>query len=118
MTVERQPVRRALLSVSDKSGLVPFAAGLAERGFELVSTTGGFGDAADDPVPTRADGGQDVFHFHGTVDAVQGFPHTLALASCRRRVVGSCTNYDGFVPITLLEKPGAKPRTVDVKFGG
>ena len=42
-------------------------------------------------------------HFHGTVDAVQGFPHTLALASCRRRVVGSCTNYDGFVPITLLD---------------
>lgn len=42
-------------------------------------------------------------HFYGTVDAVQGFPHTLALASCRRRVVPSCTNYDGFVPITLLD---------------
>jgi hypothetical protein len=42
-------------------------------------------------------------HFYGTVDAVQGFPHTLALASCRRRVVRSCTNYDGFVPITLLD---------------
>ncbi len=32
--------RRALLSVSDKAGLVPFAAGLAARGFELVSTGG------------------------------------------------------------------------------
>ncbi len=32
--------RRALLSVSDKSGLVPFAGGLAARGFELVSTGG------------------------------------------------------------------------------
>lgn len=42
-------------------------------------------------------------HFYGTVDAVQGFPHTLALASCRRRVVPSCTNYDGFVPATLLD---------------
>jgi phosphoribosylaminoimidazolecarboxamide formyltransferase / IMP cyclohydrolase len=31
---------RALLSVSDKSGLVDFARGLAERGFELVSTGG------------------------------------------------------------------------------
>jgi phosphoribosylaminoimidazolecarboxamide formyltransferase/IMP cyclohydrolase len=31
---------RALISVSDKSGLVPFAAGLAARGFELVSTGG------------------------------------------------------------------------------
>lgn len=42
-------------------------------------------------------------HFYGTVDAVQGFDHTLALASCRRRVAPSCTNYDGFVPITLLD---------------
>jgi phosphoribosylaminoimidazolecarboxamide formyltransferase/IMP cyclohydrolase len=31
---------RALLSVSDKSGLVPFAAGLTQRGWELVSTGG------------------------------------------------------------------------------
>ena len=31
---------RALLSVSDKSGLVPFARGLAELGFELVSSGG------------------------------------------------------------------------------
>src|SRR5262245_17814498 len=35
---------RALLSVSDKSGLVPFAAGLAARGWELIST-GGTADA-------------------------------------------------------------------------
>jgi phosphoribosylaminoimidazolecarboxamide formyltransferase/IMP cyclohydrolase len=31
---------RALISVSDKAGLVPFARGLAARGFELVSTGG------------------------------------------------------------------------------
>src|SRR6478609_3853191 len=31
---------RALLSVSDKSGLVDFARGLSARGFELVSTGG------------------------------------------------------------------------------
>src|SRR5687767_15771613 len=31
---------RALLSVSDKTGLVDFARGLAARGFELVSTGG------------------------------------------------------------------------------
>ena len=35
----RRP-RRALLSVSDKQGLVPFAAGLAAAGFEIVSTGG------------------------------------------------------------------------------
>jgi phosphoribosylaminoimidazolecarboxamide formyltransferase / IMP cyclohydrolase len=33
-------MRRALLSVSDKTGLVEFARGLAARGFELVSTGG------------------------------------------------------------------------------
>src|SRR5262245_36257572 len=32
--------RRALLSVSDKQGLVPFAAGLADLGLEIVSTGG------------------------------------------------------------------------------
>jgi hypothetical protein len=31
---------RALLSVSDKTGLIPFAQGLADRGWELVSTGG------------------------------------------------------------------------------
>ena len=35
-----QPIRRALLSVSDKAGLVPFAQALASRGIALVSTGG------------------------------------------------------------------------------
>ena len=35
-----QPVRRALLSVSDKTGLVEFATSLAARGIELISTGG------------------------------------------------------------------------------
>jgi len=34
------PIRRALLSVSDKTGIVEFAQGLAERGVELLSTGG------------------------------------------------------------------------------
>jgi phosphoribosylaminoimidazolecarboxamide formyltransferase / IMP cyclohydrolase len=34
------PIRRALISVSDKSGLVPFAAALAARGVEILSTGG------------------------------------------------------------------------------
>jgi hypothetical protein len=41
---------------------------------------------------------------YGSRDAVQGFDHTLALASCRRRVSTSCTNYNGFVPITMREE--------------
>src|SRR5271168_4623228 len=32
--------RRAVISVSDKTGLVPFARGLVELGFEIVSTGG------------------------------------------------------------------------------
>ncbi len=35
-----RPISRALISVSDKSGLVDFARALAERGVELVSTGG------------------------------------------------------------------------------
>ncbi|TVQ57660.1 MAG: bifunctional phosphoribosylaminoimidazolecarboxamide formyltransferase/IMP cyclohydrolase PurH [Rhodobacteraceae bacterium] len=34
------PIRRALLSVSDKTGLAPFAAALAARGVALISTGG------------------------------------------------------------------------------
>jgi phosphoribosylaminoimidazolecarboxamide formyltransferase/IMP cyclohydrolase len=34
------PLTRALLSVSDKTGLLEFASALAERGVELLSTGG------------------------------------------------------------------------------
>ncbi|MBV9757589.1 MAG: bifunctional phosphoribosylaminoimidazolecarboxamide formyltransferase/IMP cyclohydrolase, partial [Alphaproteobacteria bacterium] len=34
------PIRRALISVSDKNGLAEFAAALAERGVEVLSTGG------------------------------------------------------------------------------
>src|SRR4051795_3948523 len=37
MSISR-PIRRALISVSDKSGIVPFARALAERGVALIST--------------------------------------------------------------------------------
>jgi len=40
MTADRTPVRRALLSVSDKTGLAAFAKRLAAAGVELVSTGG------------------------------------------------------------------------------
>src|SRR4249919_3563066 len=40
MTADRQPVRRALLSVSDKAGLLPLARALADHGAELLSTGG------------------------------------------------------------------------------
>jgi phosphoribosylaminoimidazolecarboxamide formyltransferase/IMP cyclohydrolase len=40
MTDAPRPIRRALISVSDKAGLVPFARELAARGVALVSTGG------------------------------------------------------------------------------
>lgn len=40
MSIDLKPVRRALLSVTDKTGLVPFAQTLASFGVELVSTGG------------------------------------------------------------------------------
>jgi len=40
MPADRLPVRRALLSVSDKTGLIDLAHGLAELGVELLSTGG------------------------------------------------------------------------------
>ena len=37
-----RPVKRALISVSDKSGIVEFASALRQRGVELLSTGGTF----------------------------------------------------------------------------
>jgi len=58
-------IRRALLSVSDKTDLVPFAKGLAELGVELIST-GGTGRAL-------TEAGLDVI----PVDQVTGFPEMM-----------------------------------------
>ena len=40
MTEQLRRVTRALLSVSDKTGLIDFAKALADQGVELVSTGG------------------------------------------------------------------------------
>ncbi|MFT5424403.1 MAG: phosphoribosylaminoimidazolecarboxamide formyltransferase/IMP cyclohydrolase [Phycisphaerales bacterium] len=61
----RVPVRRALLSVSDKSGLVEFARALAHAGAELVSTGGTARALADAGLAVTA------------VDAITGFPEMM-----------------------------------------
>ncbi len=61
----RRPVRRALLSVSDKTGLVPLARALADHGVALVST----GNSA----AVIGAAGIDV----RTVEQVTGFPECL-----------------------------------------
>ena len=58
-------MRRAILSVSDKTGLVDFARGLSARGFELVSTGGS--------ARTLADAGLAVVN----VSEVTGFPEMM-----------------------------------------
>ena len=85
-------MRRALLSVSNKTGLVEFAAGLSRRGFELVST-GGTAKAiaaAGLPVinvsdvtgfPEMMDGRVKTLHplVHGGILARRDQPEDLAL---------------------------------------
>ncbi|HKP90477.1 MAG TPA: bifunctional phosphoribosylaminoimidazolecarboxamide formyltransferase/IMP cyclohydrolase [Thermoleophilaceae bacterium] len=58
-------VRRALLTVSDKRGLVDFARGLSELGVEIVSTGGTAQELADAGIATRA------------IDDYTGFPEIL-----------------------------------------
>ncbi|MCA9291064.1 MAG: bifunctional phosphoribosylaminoimidazolecarboxamide formyltransferase/IMP cyclohydrolase [Phycisphaerales bacterium] len=59
------PIRRALISVSDKTDLVPFARALAARGVELVSTGG--------TAATLAAAGIDVIN----IADVTGFPEMM-----------------------------------------
>src|SRR5215469_6926979 len=60
-----RPIRRALLSVSDKTGLVDFAKALSERGVALVSTGG--------TAKTLRDAGLAV----EDVSGVTGFPEIM-----------------------------------------
>lgn len=65
-------VRRALLSVSDKSGLVDFARGLIELDVELVSTGGTARALADAGIPVRA-----IEDFTGFPEMMDGRVKTL-----------------------------------------
>src|SRR6185436_14538742 len=87
-------MRRALISVSDKTGLVDFARGLSARNFELVST-GGTAKALQQaglPVtgisevtgfPEMMDGRVKTLHplVHGGILARRDHPEDLAAAS-------------------------------------
>jgi phosphoribosylaminoimidazolecarboxamide formyltransferase / IMP cyclohydrolase len=65
VTDERRPVRRALIGVSDKAGLLELATGLHANGVEIVSTGGTARVIADAGVPVT------------TVEQVTGFPESL-----------------------------------------
>jgi phosphoribosylaminoimidazolecarboxamide formyltransferase/IMP cyclohydrolase len=87
-------MRRAILSVSDKKGLVPFAQALSARGFELVSTGGTAKALADAGLPVvnvsdvtgfpeMMDGRVKTLHpkIHGGILARRHHPEDLALAA-------------------------------------
>ncbi len=65
-------VRRALLSVSEKAGIVDFARGLVELGVEIVSTGGTARALADAGVPVRA-----IEDFTGFPEMMDGRVKTL-----------------------------------------
>jgi phosphoribosylaminoimidazolecarboxamide formyltransferase/IMP cyclohydrolase len=65
-------IRRALLSVSDKTGLVPFARALAARGVELLSTGGTHRALAGAGVPVTS-----VEDYTGSPEVMDGRVKTL-----------------------------------------
>ncbi len=62
---DRVPLKRALLSVSDKTGLIDFARALAARGVELISTGGTAKAIAEAGLPVK------------DVSEVTGFPEMM-----------------------------------------
>ena len=65
-------VRRALISVSDKNGLVPFARALAKRGVEILSTGGTLKALREAHIPVKA-----VEDFTGFPEILEGRVKTL-----------------------------------------
>jgi hypothetical protein len=72
MELDLIPVRRALLSVTDKSGLVEFARGLHELGVELLSTGGTAATLREAGLPVR-----DVAELTGVPEMLSGRVKTL-----------------------------------------
>ncbi len=72
MTDALQPVRRALLSVSDKTGMVEFARALARRGVEMLSTGGTARLLAGKGLPVR-----EVSDYTGFPEIMDGRVKTL-----------------------------------------
>ena len=95
MTERLCPIRRALMSVSDKTGLLAFARGLAAHGVELVSTGGTQRMLAEGGLPVREvgdltgfpemmDGRVKTLHpkVHGGLLAIRDNPaHQAAIAA-------------------------------------
>ncbi|MFM1417420.1 bifunctional phosphoribosylaminoimidazolecarboxamide formyltransferase/IMP cyclohydrolase [Yersinia enterocolitica] len=69
---QRRPIRRALLSVSDKAGIIEFATALSQRGIELLSTGGTARLLADVGLPVT-----EVSDYTGFPEMMDGRVKTL-----------------------------------------
>jgi len=72
MSIDLVPVKRALISVSDKSGLVELGQALAARNVEILSTGGSAKTLADNGVPVR-----EVSDYTGFPEMMDGRVKTL-----------------------------------------
>lgn len=82
---DRVPIRRALVAVSDKSGLVDLARALADAGVEIVSTGGTSKAIADAGIPVTQIGDLTGFpeHLDGRVRTLHPKVHSGLLADLR-----------------------------------
>ncbi|GAA2004134.1 bifunctional phosphoribosylaminoimidazolecarboxamide formyltransferase/IMP cyclohydrolase [Nakamurella flavida] len=101
---ERRPVRRALLSVTDKSGLVELGSALVESGVELVSTGNSARTLADAGLPvTRV---EDVTGFaeclDGRVKTLHPAIHGGLLADLRKESHRAQLEELGIAPFDLV----------------
>ena len=76
------PVRRALISVSDKTGIVDFGRALTDRGIELLSTGGTFRLLQENNVPVT-----EVSDYTGFPEMMDGRVKTLHPKIDRKSVV-------------------------------
>src|SRR3954451_9842925 len=104
MTERLRRIKRALLSVSDKSGLIDFARALADHGIELVSTGGTAKAIADAGLKVR-----DVSDLTGFPEMMDGRVKTLhpkvhgGLLAIRDNAEHAASMKDhGIAPIDLL----------------
>ena len=97
---DRVPIQRALLSVSDKTDLVPFARALVGHGVELISTGGTAKALADAGLPVVA------------VDELTGFPEMMdgRIKTLHPRVHGGLlARRDNDDHVASMQAHGIKP---------
>lgn len=94
------PIKRAIMSVTDKSGIVDFASFLASRGVEIVSTGGTQKVLEEAGVPVTS------------VSAVTGFPEALGgrVKTLHPKIhAGILASKDSAEHMATLESMGIKP---------